>query len=68
MRCASGGDVTVHHPSAREVAMAELSAMDHITVPQGSWQEDYNKRQARYHRNIIVNFVICAALFAWVSC
>ena len=65
VRC--GSDVALHGPSAREIAEQQNATFDHITVPQGSWQADYSKRQARYNRNLIINTVIFAALWAWVS-
>ena len=64
MRC--GSDVALHGPSEREIAEQQLSTMDHITVPQGSWHADYQKRQARYNRNLLVNLVIFGVMWAWV--
>ena len=65
MRC--GSDVALHGPSTKEIVEQQLATFDHITVPQGSWHADYQKRQARYNRNIIINTVILAAMWAWVS-
>ena len=65
-RCSSH-DVVAHGPTIRDVAIEHKSTMDDVTVPQGDWQTDYNKRQSRYHRNLIINVIIFVATVSWVS-
>ena len=45
----SAGHGHEHHPSDLEVAREYRSTLNDIPIPEGSWQEDYNKRNAKWN-------------------
>ena len=60
-----------HHKSDLEIAREVRSTLNDIPVPEGSWQENYNKRNAKWNMMLgasIVCFVgslyaVCMLLF-----
>jgi hypothetical protein len=45
--------------------MANQASMDHMLVPSGSWQENYNAKQPMYNLNLLLSTVaMLAATYA----
>lgn len=64
VRCSS--DVALHGPTPRELAHQQLASTDEITIPHGSWQQDYNRKQAKYNRNLIIHTLGFIGLWYWI--
>ncbi|XP_074650754.1 apoptosis-inducing factor 1, mitochondrial-like [Tubulanus polymorphus] len=47
VRCMSGGHTPSHWKSEKELDMINKVHMDFYPVPEGSWQENYNKRNQK---------------------
>lgn len=50
-----------HHKSDVEVVRENLSTLNDIPVPQGSWQEHYNKRTSKW------NIMLGASIVCFVA-
>lgn len=49
-----------HHPSDLEVAQKFHNTLNDIPVPQGSWQEHYDKRNAKWSKLLGASIVVFA--------
>jgi len=65
-----------HHPSDLEVAQKFHNTLNDIPVPQGSWQEHYDKRNAKWSKllgaSIVVFagslYAVCILFFKVIAC
>ncbi|XP_076467865.1 uncharacterized protein LOC143298788 [Babylonia areolata] len=55
VRC-MGGHAPAHWKTDSEVATEEKSHMNDMPVPQGSWQENYNRRNSKWNIQLGVSF------------
>jgi len=55
-----GGAAPAHWKTDKEVAIDQRSSMNDLPVPEGSWQEMYNKRNATWNLHMV------AATFALI--
>jgi len=56
-----------HHPSELELARENRATLNDIPIPEGSWQEDYNKRNAKWNM-ILGASVVCFAASVYAVC
>ena len=60
-----------HHPSELEVLRENHATLNDIPVPEGSWQENYNQRNAKWNKILAASVVfftgsvyaVCIPLF-----
>jgi hypothetical protein len=56
-----------HYPSQVEIHKQALATTDNLPVPSGSWQEYYDKKNAKYNMQVAVNLLAMIATFVLVS-
>ena len=59
-RCMGGGAIPAHWKSDRENDTINKTTMEFQPVPQGSWQEHYDKRNAKWNVMIAGSSVFLA--------
>ncbi|CAG5120942.1 unnamed protein product [Candidula unifasciata] len=59
----SGHGVPHHWKSMREICLENKSHMDCLPVPEGCWQEAYNKQNAK--RNMTLGASILSFIVTW---
>ena len=47
-----------HHPSQLEVLRENHATLNDIPVAEGSWQENYNKRNAKWNKMLAASVVV----------
>ncbi|KAL8616783.1 hypothetical protein ACOMHN_017820 [Nucella lapillus] len=60
VRC-MGGQAPAHWKSDKQVAIEQKSHMNDLPVPQGSWQENYNKRNSKWNMQLAISAVVLVA-------
>ena len=60
VRCYSGG----HHKSLAELHQEYKVTINDLPVPQGSWQEAYQKQNARWNMHLAANVVFFVVTIA----
>ena len=70
---ASSSAAHEHHKSDLEIAREYRSTLNDIPVPEGSWQENYDKRNARWNMMLGASFVffvgtmfVVCKPFSWI--
>ena len=49
-----------HHPSELEVLRESRGTLNDIPIPEGSWQENYNKQNAKWNKMLAASAVVFA--------
>ncbi len=61
------GHAPSHWLSDKEVDRLTLAHMDSLPVPEGSWEENYRKNQAKYNIQLLIAIGITAGTIFGVS-
>jgi len=56
-----------HHPSELEIVRENRATLNDIPIPEGSWQENYNKRNAKWNK-ILGASLVCFAITSYAVC
>ena len=71
VRCMSGDHTPAHWKSDYEIAIEQKSHMNNLPVPEGSWQEYYNKRNSKWNIQLGISTVfllVTAFVVSHASC
>ena len=71
VRCMSGDHTPAHWKSDHEIAIEQKSHMNNLPVPEGSWQEYYNKRNSKWNIQLGISTVfllVTAFVVSHASC
>ncbi|XP_076445991.1 uncharacterized protein LOC143283660 [Babylonia areolata] len=60
VRC-MGGHAPAHWKTDKQIAMEENAHMNNMPVPQGSWQENYNRRNSKWNVQLAISSVVLIA-------
>ncbi|KAK7097574.1 uncharacterized protein [Littorina saxatilis] len=60
VRC-MGGYAPAHWKSDKDIALEQRSHMNDLPVPEGSWQENYNKRNSKWNMQLGMSIVALIA-------
>ncbi len=66
VRCMSGGH-DEHHKSELMIAHENLSSMDFYPVPEGSWQEAFDKKNSKLNIYLVATGVFFVVTTIFVS-
>lgn len=66
-----GGHTPSHWKTDKEVSIEQKSSMNDLPIPEGSWQENYNKRNANWNIQIgvaAIALLVTAAIMNTTGC
>lgn len=61
VRASSAAAGHEHHKSQLEIVRETRATLNDITIPEGSWQENYNKRVAKWNMMLGASAVVFVA-------
>eukprot|EP00745_Piridium_sociabile_P035446 TRINITY_DN6195_c0_g1_i1.p2 TRINITY_DN6195_c0_g1~~TRINITY_DN6195_c0_g1_i1.p2 ORF type:complete len:102 (-),score=28.26 TRINITY_DN6195_c0_g1_i1:459-764(-) len=68
VRC-MGGYAPAHWKTDKQISLEQNSHMNDLPVPQGSWRDNYNQRNAKFNMQLAVSAVaLVATVFAMNQC
>lgn len=68
VRCMAGDHhVPAHWKPIKDICMENRNHMDFMPVPEGSWQDNYSKRQRTYNLFLLSGAIACGVTYFIVS-